>query len=81
MRTTLTIDEDVAEQTRALADRLHKSFKVVLNDALRAGLGQVQKTKTSRPYRTEPLPMGLKEGYNLDNIQELISRIEGEDAR
>jgi hypothetical protein len=33
------------------------------------------------PFRTKPHKMGLKAGRNLDNIQELLAQIEGEDFR
>ncbi|MBN2246862.1 MAG: DUF2191 domain-containing protein [Candidatus Aminicenantes bacterium] len=81
MRTTLTLDEDVAQKTKELALKLKKPFKVVLNEALRRGLDQVEKPQKSRSYRTVPHEMGLREGYSLDNIQELISQAEGEDSR
>lgn len=81
MRTTLTLDEDVADRTRALAKRLNKPFKAVINEALRLGLAQVEKPAERRPYRTKAHPMGLREGYSLDNVQELLAQIEGEDHR
>lgn len=81
MRTTLTLDEDVAQKTKELALKLKKPFKVVLNEALRRGLDQVEKPQKSHRYRTVPHEMGLREGYSLDNIQELISQAEGEDSR
>ncbi len=81
MRTTLTIDDDVLERARAAARRLRAPFKRVVNEALRAGLPAVEEPAGVRPYRTRPHRMGLKEGSNLDNIRELIARVEGEDHR
>ena len=81
MRTTLSIDDDVLERARALAARLGAPFKTVVNEALRTGLDHVAKPAEQRPYRTEPHAMGLREGRNLDNIGELLARIEGEDYR
>jgi hypothetical protein len=81
MRTTLVIDNDVLERARTLAARLGTPFKSVINEALRAGLDQVEQPALRRPYRTTPRPMGLKAGRNLDNIQELLAQLEGEDAR
>lgn len=81
MRTTITIDDDVLEHARALAAKLRTPFKTVINEALRAGLDHVERPAEQQPYKTRPHPMGLKSGRNLDNIQELISQIEGEDAR
>ena len=81
MRTTLNIDSDVLERARAVSAKLRAPFKTVINEALRAGLDQVQQTAKRRPYKTEPHAMGLRAGMNIDNIQELLAQVEGEDAR
>ena len=81
MRTTLSLDDDVLEKARALAGVLHVPFKTVVNEALRAGLKEIEKPASQRPYRTIPRVMGLRECYNLDNIPELLAHVEGEDFR
>jgi Bacterial antitoxin of type II TA system, VapB len=81
MRTTITIDDDVLEHARTLAAKLRTPFKTVINEALRFGLDHVERPTEPKPYKTSPHGMGLKSGRNLDNIQELLSQIEGEDAR
>ena len=81
MRTTITIDDDVLDRARAAANRLNKSFRAVVNEALRSGLEQVEKPPRRHRYRTTPHAMGLRRGYNLDNIQELLAQMEGEDFR
>ncbi len=81
MRTTLTIDEDVLDRARAAAAKLHTSFRHVVNEALRVGLEEIDKSASHRPYRMDPHPMGLRAGYNLDNIQELLAQAEDEDFR
>ena len=81
MRTTLSIDDDVLERARAIAANLSTPFKTVINEALRVGLDQVEKPAKQRRYQTKPHAMGLKQGRNLDNIQELLAQIEGEDVR
>ena len=81
MRTTITIDDDVLEQARALAAKLRTPFKTIINEALRAGLEHVERPAKQKPYKTYPHAMGLKSGRKLDNIQELLSQIESEDAR
>jgi len=81
MRTTLTLDDDVLEKARSVANRLNMPFRKVVNEALRAGLEAVELPAERRPYRTTPHEMGLKPGRNLDNIQELLAQIEGEDSR
>ena len=81
MRTTLSIDDDVMERARAVAAKLRTPFKTVVNEALRAGLDQVEQPAKQRPYKTKPHKMGLRQDCNLDNIQELLAQIEGEDSR
>ncbi len=81
MRTTLTLDADVAAKARRGAARLGKPFKTVINSALRIGLDEVLKPPVARPYRTKSLPLGLKPGFSYDNIGELIAQLEGEDHR
>lgn len=81
MRTTLTIDDDVLERARSIAKQCNLPFKQVVNEALRSGLDEVEKPARKRPYKTKARDMGLKEGRSLNNIQELLAQIEGEDAR
>lgn len=82
MRTTLTLEDDIAENAKQVAQQFHRPFKQIINQALRLGLMQMNKTPQQRKlYKTQPHAMDLKEGYSLDNIQELLSRIEGEATR
>ena len=81
MRTTINLDDDVLQKSRELADRLNRPFRVVVNEALRRGLKEVEKPALRRPYRTKARPLGLRPGINLDNIHELLAQAEGEDYR
>lgn len=81
MRTTLTIDDDVLDRAKSLAGRMRTPFRIVINEALRAGLQAVEAPARSKLYHTRPGKLGLKEGRCIDNIQELIAQIEGEDQR
>jgi hypothetical protein len=79
MRTTLTLDPDVAAKAKKSAAKLRKPFKDVINTALRIGLDEVLKPPAARPYRTKARPLGLRQGFSYDNIAELLARVEGED--
>ena len=68
MRTTLTLDPDVAAKAREGSARLKKPFKEVVNAALRIGLEHVLAPPAARPYRTRPRPLGLQRGFSYDNI-------------
>ena len=79
MRTTLTLDPDVAAKAKKGAARLHKPFKEIINAALRVGLDEILSPPAAKPYRTKPRLMGLRRGFSYDNISELIASAEGED--
>ena len=81
MRTTLTLDPDVAAKAKRSAAKLHKPFKQIINKALRIGLDEVLKPPRPKPYRTKARPLGLRLGLSYDNIAELLARAEGEDHR
>jgi hypothetical protein len=81
MRTTVNLEEDLLDLARASARKLKKPFRAILNEALRAGLERIGDVPTHRPYRTIPHDMGLREGQNLDNVQELLSQLDGDDTR
>ena len=79
MRTTLTLDPDVAAKAKKGAARLRKPFKEIINAALRVGLDEILAPPAAKPYRTKPRPLGLRQGFSYDNISELIAATEGED--
>lgn len=78
MRTTLTLDPDVASKAKKVAARLHKSFKEIVNAALRIGLEEVLHPPAAKRYRTKPRPLGLRRGLSYDNVAELLAHAEGE---
>lgn len=82
MRTTVTLDEDVAEKLRLEARRSGKPFKQTLNEAVRRGL-VVRGSRTSgRVFRVKARDLGnLRPGIALDDIGGLLDRIEGERHR
>jgi hypothetical protein len=56
MRTTVTLDEDVAEALRDLAHERRQPFKRVLNDAIRDGL--LLELPEPKPFKTKVTDMG-----------------------
>jgi len=79
VRTTLTLDDDVAAQIEQRCRRTGHSFKCVVNDLLRAGLQAA--TVQPKPFRVEARNLGLRPGLNLDNIGELLEQVEGPDYK
>jgi adenine C2-methylase RlmN of 23S rRNA A2503 and tRNA A37 len=81
MRTTLTIDDDVAIQLERLRRERDLSLKDIVNDALRRGLDQLEKPQEPRkPFRTTTYDMG-EPLINIDNVAEAIAYAEGEDYK
>ncbi|HBC87106.1 MAG TPA: DUF2191 domain-containing protein [Lentisphaeria bacterium] len=81
MRTTITIEDDVIQKARRISAKLKRPFRYVVNSALRLGLEKVEKPIKTKAYATRPHPMGLRQGYDIDNIQELLERIEEDDSK
>lgn len=80
MRTTLTIDEDVAVRLEQERRKRRVSFKEVVNDVLRAGLEKLgQPRRRPAEFRTKGFTLGPSLVGSLDNIEEVLSRAEGED--
>jgi len=76
VRTTLTIDDDVAKLLDEELRRNGGTLKEAVNNALRAGLIGARKP-AAKPFRVEPIPMGLPPGMSYDNIAELLDELEG----
>ncbi len=78
MRTTLTLDDDVAAKLKAESRRAGRSFREIVNDALRRGLASQRVTAQRRPFKITTRDLGdLKPGLSLDNLAELIERVDG----
>lgn len=77
MRTTLTLDEDVAFQLKSETRKSGKPFKQVVNETLREGFLMQKKAKELPPYRVKARPLGLRPGLSLDSISKLLEEVEG----
>lgn len=74
MRTTVTLDDDVAARLRRTARERDVPFKVALNDALRAGLGSGG--VRAKAYRMPVRSLGLRRGVELDKALALAGDLE-----
>jgi hypothetical protein len=78
MRTTLTLDPDVAAKLKEEARHRGVTFKEVVNSNLRRGLASGKPAATS--YRVEPRSMRAKRGLDLDQARHLADRLENEEV-
>lgn len=77
MRTTLTLDDDLAGLLQERARQLGLSFKDVVNKTLRAGLGEAGR-RPEHPPKTIPHPYRFRPGIDLDKLNQLADELEAE---
>ncbi|HEY3997628.1 MAG TPA: hypothetical protein VGO93_02105 [Candidatus Xenobia bacterium] len=82
MRTTLTLDEDVAALLKRVQKKRKLGLKETVNQALRRGLLNLEESgePVSRVFHTPVLDAGECLVGNLDNIGEVVDLIEGDVA-
>lgn len=79
MRTTLTLDDDVAAMLKRVLARAKKPLKAVVNEALRHGLRQMSGRPERRAiYRTPSVDTGPCMLPNVDDIAEVLAIAEGD---
>lgn len=78
MRTTLTLDDDVAALLNKEARKSGEPFKQVVNRYLRLGL-TAPKRPARKPFKVTPINLGLPRDF--DKVEELLEYLEGPDYR
>ena len=77
MRTTITLDDDVAAKLKKKVQKTGISFKDAVNEMLRAGLLFSEKAAKQKPFKVNARPLGMRPGLNYDSISELLEQVEG----
>jgi hypothetical protein len=73
VRTTLTLDDDVAALLAKEARTSGEPFKRVVNRCLRLGLTTKQPAR--KPFKVKPINLGLPRDF--DKVEELLEYLEG----
>jgi hypothetical protein len=76
VRTTLSLDDDVAKLLHSEIRRSGTSLKAAVNYFLRLGLMQSGKRQRKR-FVVRPRALGLPAGLNYDDVEELLEALEG----
>ena len=79
MRTTVTLDPDVERLVKDAVRRTGKSFKEVLNRAVRVGLGGQTGTRAGKPFRVRARRLGLRPGIDAGSLNRLADDLEIEE--
>jgi hypothetical protein len=77
MRTTLTIDSDVAERLRQEVISGRRSLKEIVNDCLRVGFG-LKEVKPRKKFRIQPHSSGYVPGVDRLKLNHLLDELDAE---
>lgn len=80
MRTTLTLERDVAEGLEKEMRRTGKGLKATINDALRRGLRIGGRPRKAPRFEVQPRALGLKPGIDPDRLNQLVDELDVEEA-
>lgn len=80
MRTTLTLESDVASKLKQEMRRRGEGMKAVVNQALRKGLGLAPVEEAPPPFEVCPHSFGFRPGIDLDRLNQLADELEAEEA-
>ncbi len=79
MRTTITLDDDVAARLTRLRKTQNKSLTTIVKEALRQGLKQMTSIRPgSKRYKTKTADFGRCLVGSLDDVTEVLSIAEAE---
>ncbi len=79
MRTTLTLEDDVAARLEQVRKRKNMSTRKIVNLSLRAGLDRLEsdEKQSGSEYRIRDIALG-KKIPNLDNVAEVLELLDSE---
>jgi hypothetical protein len=77
VRTTLTLDDDVARLIELEVKRSGDSFKGTVNRLLRQGLNAKRKPEPRKRFVITPRKLGLPSSLSYDSIPALLESMEG----
>lgn len=82
MRTTLTLDEDVAAMLKRAMARQRRGLKEIVNEVLREGLARKGDPPARRDrFETRAVDLGRCLVPSLDNVAQVLAIAEGEDHK
>ncbi len=80
MRTTLTIDDSLMAEVKALMRRSGGTFRETMEEVVRRGIAAIRERRSKpRPYVDHSWPLGIREELSIDDIQGLLDKVDGPD--
>lgn len=80
MRTTLTLDDDLARRLKEVARQRRLPFKDVVNDLLRRGLVAQEPARDSEPFQVDTFSSGLRPGLDPLKLNQLLDELDARRA-
>ena len=80
MRTTLTLEQEVAARLKSEVRRTGRPFKAVVNDALKRGLGLGGRPAKAPRFEVRPHRFGFRPGVDLDRLNQLADEMESDET-
>ncbi len=77
MRTTITLDEDVAGNIQEEINREGATFKEMVNECIRLGIEERRKRESAQPFKIRAEERGLEIGVDYVTASDLLERMEG----
>ena len=81
MRTTLTLERDVAERLRQEMRRTGRGLKAIVNEALRLGLGGAGRPVRAARFTVKARDLGLRPGIDPDRMNQLVDDLQVAETR
>lgn len=79
MRTTITLDDDVARRLKELQHRSQRTFKDTLNAVIRRGLAVSDPPASDPPFRVESFDGGFAPGIDPTKLNQLLDEWDADD--
>lgn len=79
MRTTITLDPDVAMMLKKRMQEQDLSFKDTVNQTLRQGFKAAISKKKRTPYKVKTFSLEFRPGIDPNRLNQLVDQLEVED--
>ena len=76
MRSTLTIDDQIDQRVRQLAEKEHLSYKDAINQALKTGLDLLMVAEAPVRYQVQAFDAGFQPGVDQGSLNRLADSLE-----
>lgn len=78
MRTTISLDDDVAAKLRAEVRKSGRPFKQVVNETLRSGFAAQTQVEKLPPFKIQEHELfRLRPGFNYDKVEDVFDQLDG----